>query len=272
VARQEATVKSVSLCYHDVIVDRNPDASGFAGASAASYKLERALMEAHFATLAATETARVSRVDQLSSGDHVECPLLLTFDDGGISAITDTADLLEVHGWRGHFFITAGMIGQPGFVSANHIVSLHHRGHLIGSHSWSHPTRISQCDDATLLREWADSVQLLSEIIGEPVETGSVPGGYYSQRVADTAASAGIRFLFTSEPEKRISRHRDMSIIGRYSIQRHTTSATALALASATASRAQLWQYGYWNSKKLAKRLGGNLWLTLREAWWARNR
>ncbi|MFN3712175.1 MAG: polysaccharide deacetylase family protein [Alcanivoracaceae bacterium] len=262
-------MKSVSLCYHDVI-DQNPDASGFAGASAASYKLERSLMEAHFATLAVKETARVSRVDHLSSLDYAECPLLLTFDDGGISAITDIADLLETHGWRGHFFITAGRIGQQGFVNTDHIRALHHRGHLIGSHSWSHPARISLCDDTTLLREWADSVQLLSEIIGEPVETASVPGGYYSQRVADAAASSGIRFLFTSEPEKRISRHHDMSIIGRYSIQRHTTPAMALALASATASRAQLWQYGYWNSKKLAKRLGGNLWLVLREAWWAR--
>ena len=41
--------------------------------------------------------------------------VLLTFDDGGKSAVR-IADLLEEQGWRGHFFITTAMIGEPGFV------------------------------------------------------------------------------------------------------------------------------------------------------------
>jgi peptidoglycan/xylan/chitin deacetylase (PgdA/CDA1 family) len=265
-------MKTISLCYHDVIVNQDPDASGFPGASAASYKLEKDTLQQHLRSLASTPSIRVSAVTALDTADNQTMPLLLTFDDGGISAVTETRGILQQHDWPGHFFITAGMIGQPGFVSAEDIRLLHQQGHLIGSHSWSHPARISHCDSDTLRREWTDSVVLLSEIIGEPVTLASVPGGYYSPRVAEAARAAGIRFLFTSEPEKRVRELDGMKIFGRYSIQRHTTATTVQALASTRLSRAQLWQYGYWNSKKLAKRFGGTVWLRLREAWWARQR
>jgi hypothetical protein len=36
------------------------------------------------------------------------------------------------------------------------------------------------------------------------MDTASVPGGYYSDRVAETAAAAGIRILFNSEPTTKV--------------------------------------------------------------------
>lgn len=113
-------------------------------------------------------------------------------------------DLLENLG-RGHFFITAGQIGKHGFINAAQLRELHERGHVIGSHSYSHPTRMSLCDDEILADEWARSVEMLSELLGEKVDTASVPGGYYSRRVAEAAAAAGIRILFNSEPTTRIT-------------------------------------------------------------------
>ena len=70
---------------------------------------------------------------------------LITFDDGGVSALQTTADLLEKYGWRGVFFVTTDRIGTPTFLNADHVRELHRRGHVIGSHSCSHPERMSCC-------------------------------------------------------------------------------------------------------------------------------
>lgn len=263
-------MKAASLCYHDIVTAGHHHPSGFPGASADSYKLERSLVSEHFLRLAEDRRIFVGTTDDLLAGGDRTGLVLLTFDDGGISAVTHTADLLEAHGWRGHFFITANMIGEHGFVSASDIRSLRGRGHLIGSHSWSHPLRISKCEDAVLDEEWCRSIGCLNDILGEEVHIASVPGGFHSVRVARAAAAAGVRVLFNSEPVKTIEIVDRCLIAGRFSIQRHTSAAQASALASPSATREQVWQYGYWNLKKIVKITAGNAWLSLRESWWRR--
>src|SRR5439155_279734 len=130
-------------------------------------------------------------------------PVLLTFDDGGASAYGCVADLLEGAGWRGHFFITTDYLGTPGFVGGAQIRELAGRGHVIGTHSCSHPTRMARCSWDRLIGEWSRSAQALAEVLGEPVRVGSVPGGAFARRVAAAAAAAGLTALFTSEPTVR---------------------------------------------------------------------
>src|SRR5436189_253666 len=84
-------------------------------------------------------------------------------------------------------------------LTAPQIRDLHKKGHVIGSHSCSHPPRISSLSPGAIFEEWSKSIQQLSEITGEPVWTASVPAGYYSSRVGKAAAEAGIRALFHSE-------------------------------------------------------------------------
>jgi peptidoglycan/xylan/chitin deacetylase (PgdA/CDA1 family) len=191
--------------------------------------------------------------------------LFLTFDDGGASAATHIADLLERRGWRGHFFITAAKVDSPGFVTRAQVRSLRRNGHVIGSHSWSHPTRMALCDWEELHREWTRSVTFLSELLGERVVTASVPGGYYSPRVASAAAAAGIDVLFTSEPHKRIVRVDGCLVLGRYWLLRGMPASSSADLATATLSSRQLQQLLLWNSKKVLKRLGGKRYLAMRD-------
>ena len=47
---------------------------------------------------------------------------------------------------------------------------------------------------------WSRSRRILEEIVEQPVESGSVPGGFYSRDVASRAAQAGLHVLFNSEP------------------------------------------------------------------------
>lgn len=256
---------AIALMYHDVVDGDDYDASGFAGADAALYKLGRGEFEAHLAAIAASGAARPSTVAELGGGDGSARPLLITFDDGGVSAYTHAADALERRGWRGHFFVTTGRVGTPGFLTRGQIVELDRRGHVVGSHSATHPLRMARCSYEEMLGEWRTSVAFLSDALGREVSVASVPGGYYSRRVAEAAGEAGIRHLFTSEPTAGLQRVGDCLVVGRYTVQRWTTPRAAAGIASGRLGP-RLRQAVLWNAKKATKAVGGELYLRARKA------
>ena len=253
----------VSLLYHDIVGPGESASSGFGGADADVYKLERDQFAAHLASIAAV-VRDCPVVSTPAPPDDSGRKLAFTFDDGGVSALS-AADMLEERGWRGYFFVTTDYVGARGFLTAPHVRELDARGHVIGSHSCSHPPRISHCPPAQLDHEWRDSIQALEAITGKPCLTASVPGGYYSRRVARAAAAAGLRLLFTSEPVHRVDAVDGCTVLGRYSIQRGTAAAAAAAIARG--DRAPRWrQYLLWNAKKVAKQLGGAQYIAVRKA------
>ena len=174
------------------------------------------------------------------------------------------ADALERHGFNGHFFITANYIGTRGFVTGQNLRELRERGHVIGSHSCSHPLRMGHCSWPQLVDEWTRSGSMLSEILGEDVNVASVPGGEFAPQVAEAAARAGFTRLFTSEPTTEARHAFGLTLLGRFTIQRWTTADTAAALAAGEwLPRAR--QAVVWNAKKISKRLGGERYLQLRK-------
>lgn len=106
---------------------------------------------------------------------------------------------------------------------------------------------------------------MLSDICQSPVATASVPGGYYSDLVGETAAAAGIKFLFNSEPVTEINRSRDCLVLGRYSIQQGVSAATAASIASGS-WQPRMRQFLFWNAKKVAKNLGGSYYIAARKS------
>src|SRR5690606_31235253 len=119
--------------------------------------------------------------------------------DGGESYYTAIAERLERRGWTGHCFVSTNFIGQRGFLDRRQIRALADRGHVIGSHSASHPARFSALPYGDMVSEWSRSRQILEDILARTVDVASVPGGYFSPAVARAAQEAGIRVLFTSE-------------------------------------------------------------------------
>jgi peptidoglycan/xylan/chitin deacetylase (PgdA/CDA1 family) len=188
----------------------------------------------------------------------------LTFDDGGVSAYSQIADELEERGWRGYFFVATDWIGKAGFLNPLQIRELRRRGHIIGTHSCSHPSRISFHTLGDIIHEWRRSSGILSDILGEHVVTASVPGGYYSEKVARAAAIAGLQTLFTSEPTTHTNLIEGCTIKGRFMIQRDTSARTAAAIARG-AILPQFQQLVWWNSKKVLKAVGGRAWLNFRK-------
>jgi hypothetical protein len=124
---------------------------------------------------------------------------------------------------------------------------------------------MSHCSPAQLFREWKESARVLSDILGSELRAASVPGGYYSRRVAEAAASSGIEVLFNSEPGTGITHVEGCIVLGRYSIQQGVSADIVARIASGERIP-RLRQYLLWNSKKIAKRLGGNYYISLRKS------
>lgn len=245
-----------TLMYHDIAARAERDSVGFPGPLAARYKLEPGAFERHLDALAATGL----RVGALSAA-LPEPELLLTFDDGGASASL-AADALERRGWRGQFFVTTGRLDTPGFLSSEQVRELAARGHAIGSHSHSHPTYMGRLGDDELMHEWTRSRAALGEILGEPPQSASIPGGYLSRGVVRTAAAAGYELLFTSEPTLRVSEN-GLTVRGRFTIWESTPARVAAAYATGSRSaRGRLWLE--WNAKKLVKRASPDAYQLLR--------
>ena len=64
------------------------------------------------------------------------------------------------------------------------------------------------------LDDWRTSVDRVAQVIGDPCTTASVPGGVISDRVFDSAAEAGLKFLFTCEPWLIPGRWRQCVVFG----------------------------------------------------------
>ena len=225
-----------------------PDWSGFPGAAAASYKLTRERFAGHLAALSSLGPGAVT----------------LTFDDGGRSAAEVISEMLVERGLRGRFFITSGRIATAGFLTAGQIRELCRAGHTVGTHSVSHPLLFGSLPYARLLSEWRESRLALEDLLGEPVEQGSVPGGLYSVAAGRAAAEAGLRLLFTSEPALTLPAADGCVVRGRFAVRAGTTPEALLDLAAGRGSAR--WRYALlWHAKIVARKLGGTTLLRARE-------
>jgi peptidoglycan/xylan/chitin deacetylase (PgdA/CDA1 family) len=235
----------ITLMYHDIVPADAADSSGFRGRDAALYKVSPETFADHLRAIC---------------GDGR--PVVITFDDGGVSAVK-AADLLERVHLRGRFFVTANFIGSRGFVDRRDLRELHARGHAVGSHSCSHPLRMGHCTRVRLMDEWGRSRAILSDILGAAIDEASVPGGDLAPVVVDAAAEAGYARLFTSEPSPVERSAFGVRLQGRYTIQRWTAAATVAGLVSG-AWAPSMSQRVAWSVKKIAKSVGGERYLQLR--------
>jgi peptidoglycan/xylan/chitin deacetylase (PgdA/CDA1 family) len=234
-------MRPISLLFHDVY-ESDPRESGFRSPAADRYKLSVPEFEAQLDGLLELRIP--------DPGSRI--PTVITVDDGGVSFHTTIADRLEALGLRAHCFVSTDYIGERGFLTPQQIRELDARGHVIGTHSASHPARFSALTTSEMRREWSDSRQRLEDIVDHPVTVGSVPGGYFSSAVAEAAAAAGLRTLYTSEPTTRPSTVDGLRIVGRFTLRRGHPPDMALRFASA-APWARCVAWVGWNAKALIK-------------------
>lgn len=87
--------------------------------------------------------------------------------------------------------------------------------------------------------EWRNRVDRLADVLGIAVEVASIPGGFYSHKVAASVLACKIRYLFTSEPTTAVVHLGRALLIGCYALQRGMSPETAAAFAQEPARRQQ---------------------------------
>jgi hypothetical protein len=103
----------------------------------------------------------------------------------------------------------------------------------------------------------------LSEILGEQIQVASVPLGDYSRKVAVTAARAGIKLLFNSEPVTSSHTVDGCLVLGRFTARRSTPPSWSAAIIAGHREQ-QVREYLFWNIKKVGKVVLGRAWLRAR--------
>jgi len=214
-----------SLAFHEVTDDQR--STGFQRRGARPYTCTPARFSEHLDAIArgplvpalapALDTAPTRRA------------LLLTFDDGGRSALY-AADQLERRGWLGHFFVVTARLGGRTFLEPAAVRELRRRGHVVGTHSHTHPDVFRALSPAAMDAEWRVSAGILADLLGEPCVAASVPGGDSSPAVFAAAARAGLRFLFTSEPSVVPRAVGGCRVLGRFAVRAGTSPARIAAL------------------------------------------
>jgi peptidoglycan/xylan/chitin deacetylase (PgdA/CDA1 family) len=138
-------------------------------------------------------------------------------------------------------------------------------GHVIGSHSVSHPSRMSSLSERELREQWRASVESLTDLLGSQVRSASVPGGHYTKRVARAAAEAGITALFTSKPVRTAQHVGECLVVGRLPVKKSTSAIDASRIAAGDSA---LWlrEWVGWNVRRSARAVFGNGYERFREA------
>ncbi|MBX9856518.1 MAG: polysaccharide deacetylase family protein [Gemmatimonadaceae bacterium] len=236
-----------ALMYHDVVAGPDSHRSGFSGSDADHYKVEPGIFSLHLQIL------------RRHAPDAI-----LTFDDGGRTALEPICSLLEQYGYRGHFFIPTSFINTPRFCSASDLREIAARGHHIGSHSHSHPIPISKLSTVELDKEWRTSREILQDVLGAPVNEASIPGGFSTRRVVAAVRKVGYLQIFTSVPTRTPTIDGATQLIGRFAVTRSTSLGTIDRIARGNDLPWRLANFE-WRIKQALKILGGSLWYQLRE-------
>lgn len=202
--------KTIALLYHEIIDDYSE--SGFQNKDNLAYMHKTEVFRKHLEIFK----------NHLNSGNSKVENHLFTFDDGGISNLK-SARILEENDWKGIYFITTKRIGTSGFLAENDIRTLHENGHIIGSHSHTHPMIFRTLTYAQMLEEWKVSKEILEEILGEEILHCSVPGGDSDLKTYESAVEAGFKYIFDSEPIVETRKLQNADIFGRFSVKAQTS-------------------------------------------------
>ena len=166
----------------------------------------------------------------------------ITFDDGHVSNHEHAASILHSSSLYATFFLTAGFIGKkPSFMGWAQIRELAAWGHSFGAHGWSH-CFLNQASDQQLRIELHKSRISIEDNLGTIVDSISLPGGRYDERVLRFALEAGYRRVYTSQPWLYRRVEESLEVFGRVMVRRDMSLSYVRSIANQTPyARSRMW-------------------------------
>lgn len=162
----------------------------------------------------------------------------LTFDDGWRGSVDFAGPLLAERGLQALLFVTTGLIGRPHFLTAMELARLPRETFHIGSHTVTHPF-LNELDGAAITDELQRSKSELEDIVGDEVDSLSIPNGAADDRVIRIAADCGYRYVCVSSVHRNTAEQGPLSI-GRVAIRAGTSVEQVARYASGHLSRERL--------------------------------
>jgi len=116
-------------------------------------------------------------------------PILLTFDDGGVSTFTSALPIMQKYNFTGTAYIVYNYVGINGYMNVDQIRGLSAAGWEIGSHSISHVDLTERVDRQ--MDEIVESRRKLQALLDVPILTFAYPFGAYDSNSVSYAHYAG---------------------------------------------------------------------------------
>jgi peptidoglycan/xylan/chitin deacetylase (PgdA/CDA1 family) len=120
-------------------------------------------------------------------------PVMITFDDGDSSQISNGMPEMDKAGYKGVFFVMTVVLNRPGYFSRQRVKDLAAQGHVIGCHTWDHHM-VTKYTDPDWIKQVEKPRALLAELSGAPVRYFAYPFGLWNH----TAAARLSKYVFTA--------------------------------------------------------------------------
>ncbi|HET9440600.1 MAG TPA: polysaccharide deacetylase family protein [Longimicrobiales bacterium] len=169
----------VALCYHDV-----QPSMPRAGGGPTMFTTPLASFECMLDTIARNGLIGCSLSQAVSAPSAQQ--VAITFDDGNIGQYQYAFPALVARGMTATFYITTKWVGQPGFVTWDHLRELAAAGMSVQSHTVSHPF-LSELELDQLLIELGESKARLDAELSQDTSEIAFPGG--------DPPGAGLRYV-----------------------------------------------------------------------------
>ena len=175
--------------------------------------------------IAKKKQIKFERLKNLEESEFKKKYVRLTIDDGGGSSL-EIAKLLKQKNIKAFFFIATNYIGKKGYLNKKEIVEIYKMGHVIGSHSHTHPNPFCELQNETINQEVLLSKNILENIIDNKVDTFSVPGGEIRRNTLNLLCNKnlGLKEIYISTPyqgECNFDFNIETKIYGRLCIERN---------------------------------------------------
>lgn len=162
-------------------------------------------------------------LDEIYKLGALEKPIVITFDDGDKSNITNALPILKQHGIRAEFFITTGRVGSDDAAMTKFdIQQLSDAGMSIQSHGVTHKY-LTELKSDELQRELIESKEFLESITQNKVQYLSLPGGRGNVNVINAAKQLGYKAICTSEFGAN-NKMQDIYALKRVTVYRRTST------------------------------------------------
>jgi peptidoglycan/xylan/chitin deacetylase (PgdA/CDA1 family) len=191
------TTKIPILMYHEIY--KPEEWERLRGLTNPSYNTERDAFRKQMAWLFANNVKTLTIDDLISQkSPPEERAICLTFDDGWLGNYLYAYPILKEYEFKATFFIATELIGEPFYMTWEHLKQMQTSGMCIQSHTVTHRP-LGRMEEKEIIFELQESKKAIEEKLGTGVNHLSLPHGSKNGIIWPLAMKLGYKSICTSD-------------------------------------------------------------------------